>query len=133
MICLTQMCRTPREILPVGFTEGTDRSATARAVAVSASAERSLSPGSKSRVLPQPTVPFTVPSRDAAIAGAIARFPGEQWGWWDLGSDLKARLRSVLEARFDELFAVGAEGFVPRYVAPGREILITWQPQTEDL
>ena len=86
------------------------------------------------RVLPQPTVPFTpAPSRDAAIAGAIARFPGEQWGWWDLGSDLKARLRSVLDARFDELFAAGAEGFVPRYVAPGREILITWQPQTEDL
>jgi SAM-dependent methyltransferase len=86
------------------------------------------------RVLPQPTVPFTpAPSRDAAIAGAIARFPGEQWGWWDLGSDLKARLRSVLDARFDELFAASAEGFVPRYVAPGREILITWQPQTEDL
>ena len=86
------------------------------------------------RVLPQPTVPFTpAPSRDAAIAGAIARFPGEQWGWWDLGSDLKARLRSVLDARFDELFAAGAEGFFPRYVAPGREILITWQPQTEDL
>src|SRR5215470_3426553 len=73
------------------------------------------------------------PCRDAAIAGAIARFPGEQWGWWDLGSDLKARLRSVLDARFDELFAAGAEGFVPRYVAPGREILITWQPRTEDL
>ena len=81
------------------------------------------------RVLPQPTVPFApAPSRDAAIAGAIARFPGEQWGWWDLGSHLKARLRSVLDARFDELFAAGAEGFVPRYVAPGREILITWQP-----
>jgi len=31
------------------------------------------------RVLPQPTVPFTpATSRDAAIAGAIARFPGEQ-------------------------------------------------------
>ena len=86
------------------------------------------------RVLPQPTVPFApAPSRDAAIAGAIARFPGEQWGWWDLGSHLKARLRSVLDAGFDELFAAGAEGFVPRYVAPGREILITWQPQTEDL
>jgi len=81
------------------------------------------------RVLPQPTVPFTpAPSRDAAIAGAIARFPGEQWGWWDLGSDLEARLRSVLEARFDELFVAGDEGFVPRYVTPGREILITWEP-----
>jgi hypothetical protein len=81
------------------------------------------------RVLPQPTVPFApVASRDAAIAAAIARFPGEQWGWWDLGSDLESRLRSILEARFDELFAAGPEGFTPRYVAPGREILITWQP-----
>jgi hypothetical protein len=81
------------------------------------------------RVLPQATVPFTpAAGRDAAIAAAIARFPGEQWGWWDLGSNLEARLRSVLEAHFDELFAAGPEGFVPRYVAPGREILITWQP-----
>ena len=81
------------------------------------------------RVLPQPTVPFTpAPSRDAAIAAAIARFPGEQWGWWELGSDLERRLRSILEARFDELFVGGPEGFIPRYVAPGREILITWEP-----
>jgi hypothetical protein len=84
------------------------------------------------RVLPQPTVPFTpAPSRDAAIAAAIARFPGEQWGWWDLGSDLESRLRSILDARFDELFATGPEGFTPRYVAPGREILITWQPAAQ--
>src|SRR5262245_35757250 len=60
-------------------------------------------------------------------------FRGSSGVGWDLGSDLKVRLRSVLGARFDELFAAGAEGFVPRYVAPGREILITWQPQTEDL
>jgi SAM-dependent methyltransferase len=81
------------------------------------------------RVLPQTTMPFApAPDRDAAIANAIARFPGEQWGWWDLGPDLESRLRSILEARFDELFAAGVEGFVPRYVAPGREILITWQP-----
>jgi hypothetical protein len=81
------------------------------------------------RVVPQPTVPFApAPTRDAAIAGAIARFPGEQWSWWDLGPDLERRLRSILEARFDELFTAGPEGFVPRYVAPGREILITWEP-----
>jgi hypothetical protein len=84
------------------------------------------------RVLPQPTVPLPpAPSRDAAIASAIARFPGEQWGWWDLGSDLERRLRSILEARFDELFTAGPDGFIPRYVAPGREILMTWQPQAE--
>ena len=81
------------------------------------------------RVLPQPTVPFTpAPSCDAAIAGAISRFPGEQWGWWGLEPDLEHRLRSILEARFDELFAADPEGFIPRYVAPGREILITWEP-----
>jgi hypothetical protein len=81
------------------------------------------------RILPQPTVPFApAPSRDAAIAGVIARFPGEQWGWWGLGSDLEQRLRVILESRFDELFAAGPEGFIPRYLRPGREILITWQP-----
>jgi hypothetical protein len=81
------------------------------------------------RVLPQPAVPFApAPNRDAAIAGAIARFPGEQWGWWSLGPNLERRLRSILEARFDELFTAGPDGFIPRYVAPGREILITWQP-----
>jgi hypothetical protein len=81
------------------------------------------------RVLPQATVPFTpAPGREAAIAGAISRFPGEQWGWWSLGSDLERRLRSILKARFDELFTAGPEGFIPRYVAPSREILITWEP-----
>jgi hypothetical protein len=73
------------------------------------------------RVLPQPTMPFTpAPSRAAAIAGAIARFPGEQWGWWDLGSDLEQRLRLILEPRFDELFTAGPDGFTPSYIPPGR-------------
>jgi hypothetical protein len=86
------------------------------------------------RVLPQPTMPFTpAPSREAAIAGAIARFPGEQWGWWDLGSDLEQRLRVILESRFDELFTAGPDGFTPSYIPPGREILITWQPAAENL
>jgi hypothetical protein len=81
------------------------------------------------RVSPLPTVPLApASSRAAAIAGAIARFPGEQWGWWSLGSDLESRLSSILEARFEELFAAGPEGFIPRYIAPGHEILITWQP-----
>jgi hypothetical protein len=70
--------------------------------------------------------------REAAIAGAIARFPGEQWGWWDLGADLEQRLRAILESRFDELFAAGPDGFTPRYIIPGREILITWQPSAGD-
>jgi hypothetical protein len=48
-----------------------------------------------------------------------------------LAPDLEARLRSILEARFDELFAASPEGFLPRYVAPSREILITWQPAVD--
>jgi hypothetical protein len=81
------------------------------------------------RVSPLLTVPLApAPGREAAIAGTIARFPGEQWGWWSLGPDLEARLRSILEARFDELFTAGPEGFIPRYVKPGREIFIAWQP-----
>jgi hypothetical protein len=85
------------------------------------------------RVSPLPSVPLApAPSREAAIAGAIARFPGEQWSWWDLGSELELRLRSILEARFDELFTAGPEGFIPRYITPGREVLITWQPAAEN-
>ena len=49
MICLAQMCPTQREILPVGVYRGNrPECRTARAVAVSASAEQSLSPGPKS-------------------------------------------------------------------------------------
>jgi hypothetical protein len=61
------------------------------------------------RVLPLPSVPITpVDSREAAIA----RFPGEQWSWWALGSDLEHRLRRILEAGFDELFAATDDGYV---------------------
>ena len=84
------------------------------------------------RVSPLPSVPLApAPGREAAIAGAIARFPGEQWGWWGLGSDLEQRMRVVLESRFDELFAASPEGFIPRYITPGNEILITWQPSAQ--
>jgi hypothetical protein len=58
--------------------------------------------------------------REAAIAGAIARFPGEQWGWWDLGSDLEERLRVILESSFDQLFNAGPDGFTPRYTPRSR-------------
>jgi len=84
------------------------------------------------RVLPlhtaRPIIP--APTREAAIAGEMARFGGDQWALWPLGSDLEQRLRGLLEARFDELFAAGPEGFSPRWITPGREILITWQPNT---
>ena len=85
------------------------------------------------RVLPLPAArPNPPPTREAAIAARIAGFGGDQWALWPLGSDLERRLRSVLEARFDELFVLGPEGFVPRFITLGREILITWQPTTEN-
>ena len=82
------------------------------------------------RVLPlhaaRPIVP--APTREAAIALRVAGFGGDQWALWPLGSDLEHRLRTVLESRFDELFTASAEGFAPRFITPGREILITWEP-----
>ena len=84
------------------------------------------------RVLPLPAARpiMPAPTREAAIAGEVARFGGDQWALWPLGYDLEQRLRHLLEARFDELFAAGPDGFIPRWITPGREILITWQPTT---
>lgn len=81
------------------------------------------------RVLPlaaRPIIP--APTREAAIAASVAGFRGSQWTFWPLEPDLERRLRSVLETRFDELFGASPEGFVPRFITPGREILITWEP-----
>jgi len=81
------------------------------------------------RVLPlnstTPLIP--APSRETAIEGAVARY-GVQWALWPLGADPDQRLRRILEGRFDELFAAGPNGFNPRWITPGHEILITWQP-----
>ena len=75
---------------------------------------------------PNPIIP--APTREAAIGGALVRFGGDQWTLWPLGSDLEQRLRGILDTRFDELFAAGPNGFIPRWITPGREILITWRP-----
>ena len=69
-------------------------------------------------------------SREAAIARALASYR-PQWSFWPLGADLEGRLRGMLEARFEELFAAGAEGFSPSWVTPGREILLTWRPAVD--
>jgi SAM-dependent methyltransferase len=74
----------------------------------------------------RPIVP--APTREAAIALRVAGFGGDQWALWPLKPDLEQRLRAVLVSRFDDLFTSGPEGFVPRFITPGREILITWQP-----
>jgi hypothetical protein len=81
------------------------------------------------RVLPLPAAKLLgSPTREAAIEAAVARFNGDQWSFWPLGADLEARLRRILDSRFDELFAPSDDGFVMRWITPGREILLTWQP-----
>ena len=67
------------------------------------------------------------PERATAIAQAIGRFPADQWALWPLGTELTARLRSVLEDRFDELFVATAEGYLPGWIPTIRDVLITWQ------
>ena len=85
------------------------------------------------RVLSLPAARPIIPAatREAAISGAVERFRSDQWSFWPLGPDLEQRLRSILETRFDELFAAGRDGFSPCWITPGREILITWQPKAE--
>lgn len=78
---------------------------------------------------PNPIIPE--PNHEAAIVGAMTRFAGDQWTFWPLGSVLEQRFRGILQTRFDELFAADENGFTPRWITPGREILITWRP-TED-
>lgn len=41
---------------------------------------------------------------------------------------LEARMRAAVEQHFDDLYAQGADGFTPRWINMGREVLITWQP-----
>jgi SAM-dependent methyltransferase len=80
------------------------------------------------RMLPDPpAVPPPAPTREAAVQTAIARFPSEQWALWPLGPELEARLRQVLETRFDDLFTQTADGYVPTWINLGREVLITWK------
>jgi hypothetical protein len=72
-------------------------------------------------------------TREAAIAGTVERFKNAQWSLWPLGADLEQRLRSVLEERFEDLFISNADGFFARWITPGHEILITWQPASKGL
>ncbi|MDP8922967.1 MAG: methyltransferase domain-containing protein [Chloroflexota bacterium] len=79
------------------------------------------------RMLPDPLpVPPPVPTREAAIQAGVDRFIA-QWAFWPLGPELEARLRRVLEARFDELFNPTADGYAATWINPGREVLISWE------
>jgi SAM-dependent methyltransferase len=68
------------------------------------------------------------PTREAAIQGGIMRVSGEQWARWPLAPELEGRIRQTLEARFDDLFVPVEGGYVPGWINPGREVLITWEP-----
>ncbi|HXP32294.1 MAG TPA: class I SAM-dependent methyltransferase [Stellaceae bacterium] len=81
-------------------------------------------------MLASPTVRLIVPlpSRAAALAFAVQRVTNEQWAHWPVAAALEARTRAMVEQHFDELYAQGADGFTPRWITMGREVLITWQP-----
>jgi SAM-dependent methyltransferase len=86
------------------------------------------------QVLPLPSIPLSAaPTREAAIVATVDRFKNAQWSFWPLGADLEQRLRSILERRFEELFNSTADGFIPRWINRGHEILITWQPANRNL
>jgi hypothetical protein len=91
--------------------------------------ERGILPDVRVLPLSLPSA-FSVPAptREAAIAGA-ARFT-DQWTFWPLGADLEQRLRRLVETRFEELYAAVPDGFLPRWLTFGHEILITWEPNT---
>jgi SAM-dependent methyltransferase len=78
------------------------------------------------------TVRFVVslPSRAAAVGFAVQRVANEQWAHWPVTAAFEARTRATVEQHFDDLYAQGADGFTPRWITMGREVLITWQPGT---
>lgn len=77
--------------------------------------------------LPPSGVVPPAPTPEAAVQLALARFPSDQWALWPLEPGLAAHARRVIEAHFADLFAETAGGFVPRWITPGREVLITWE------
>jgi SAM-dependent methyltransferase len=79
------------------------------------------------RMLPDVPVRYPAsPTREAAVATALMRFGGEQWARWPLGPELEARIYHTVERHFDELFTQTDDGYVPGWIDPGREVLITW-------
>jgi hypothetical protein len=77
-----------------------------------------------------PNIRYIVPppSRDAALDYAVQRVANEQWAHWPVAAAFEARARETVEQHFDDLYVQGADGFTPRWITMGREVLITWQP-----
>jgi SAM-dependent methyltransferase len=81
-------------------------------------------------MLAPPNVRYVVPlpSRAAALGYAVQRLANEQWAHWPAPASFEAHTRVMVEQHFDELYAQSADGFIPRWISLGREVLITWQP-----
>jgi len=69
-----------------------------------------------------------LPNRTAALTFAVQRVANEQWAHWPITTSFEERSRATVEQHFDDLFAQSADGFIPRWISLGREVLITWQP-----
>jgi SAM-dependent methyltransferase len=90
--------------------------------------ELGIHPDVRMLAVPPTSIP-AAPTREAAIQGAVARFPSDQWALWPLGAELQTRLKQLLESRFDELFVQTPEGYLPGWLPLGPEVFITWEPR----
>jgi hypothetical protein len=69
-------------------------------------------------------------SREDAVKLALAQLRGHQWAFWPLDPALEQAARQRIDAHFAALFDTTAEGYLPRWTVPGREVLITWETNT---
>ena len=70
-----------------------------------------------------------LPDRKATIERGLFFARADQWATLPMAADLETRVRRLLETEFDELFVETAEGYLPRWLKLGREVLITWAPR----
>ena len=81
-------------------------------------------------MLPLPASQFPpLPDKQASIERGLFFARADQWATWPMAAELEARVRHLLEAEFDDLFVQTPEGYLPRWLKLGREVLITWQPR----
>jgi SAM-dependent methyltransferase len=90
--------------------------------------EMGIAPETRALANPTGGVVQTAPTRDAALQMGLTGFAGHQWAFWPLGDELTARVRQLLESRFDELFVQRDGGYAPGWTTPGHEVLLTWTP-----
>lgn len=78
------------------------------------------------RVLPEFVRPRISATREDAVQSALDQLPSDQWALWALGEALTSRIRMLVDERFNKLFEETAGGYLPRWIEPRREVLITW-------